>query len=158
MENQTGKGFLKVRVTTAGRTVPVNGAVVKITEYSRDKTENSTDVGQILYSLRTDERGLTQTVVLPAPPASESMKPGDPLPYALYNIYVTYDGYYSVEGIGVPIFDNGMVYQCTQRNWGGIMVMAYPEEIDDSDGMGYTTWAWISPIPMIVPNNDDYNI
>ena len=66
--------------------------------------------------------------------------------------------YHQNGDFGVPIFDNGMVYQCTQRNWGVIMVMAYPEEIDDSYGMGYTEWAWISPKPMIVPNNDDYNI
>ncbi len=114
MENQTGTGYLKVRVTTVGRTIPISGAIVKITEYSRETTENagnSADVGETLYSLRTDESGLTQTVSLPAPPASDSMKPGDPLPYALYNVYVTYDGYYPVEGVGVPIFDNIVAVQ-----------------------------------------------
>ena len=64
--------------------------------------------------------------------------------------------YHQNGDFGVPIFDNDMVYQCTQRSWGGIMLMAYPDEIDDTDGLGYTDWAWISPKPMVIPNNSDY--
>lgn len=58
---------------------------------------------------------------------------------------------------GVPIFDNGMIYECSQREWGDIMVQAYPDEIDNSDGMGYCTWAWLPPEPMIVPDEKDYD-
>ena len=35
---------------------------------------------------------------------ADSMRPGSAQPYSLYNIAVTYDGYYPVEGVGVPIF------------------------------------------------------
>lgn len=68
-----------------------------------------------------------------------------------------FDGNYHQNGdFGVPIFDTGEVYQCTFRGWGRIMAQAYPDEIDNSDGMGYCDWAWIAPVPMVVPNNDDY--
>ena len=56
---------------------------------------------------------------------------------------------------GVPIFDNGEVFQCSQRVWGSIMAAAYPDEIDNSDGLGYTAWAWIAPEPMVTPERKD---
>lgn len=100
--NQSGNGFLRLRVTEANGTLPVEGAVVRITEYPG---EDAVDEGELLYSLRTDRDGLTPIVSLPAPPAGESMMPGAAQPYAVYNISVTYDGYYPVEGVGIPIFD-----------------------------------------------------
>mgnify|MGYP005758751113 FL=1 len=56
-----------------------------------------------------------------------------------------FNGYYHQNGQhGTPIFDNGKQYHATLRGWGAIMARAYPNEIDDSDGMGYTEWAWDS--------------
>lgn len=95
----TGMGRLRIRVTEAGGVLPVAGAVVKISEYE-DGGE-----GKILYSLRTDSGGLTEAAALPAPPASESLKPGSARPYALYNVDITYPGYYPVENAAVPVFD-----------------------------------------------------
>lgn len=100
--NESGNGFLRIRVTEAAGTLPVEGAVVRITEYPG---EEDAAEGELLYSLRTDANGLTPIVSLPAPPAGESMAPGSAQPYAVYNISVTYDGYYPVEGVGVPVFD-----------------------------------------------------
>ena len=100
--NQSGNGFLRVRVTEAAGSLPVRGAVVRITEYP---AEEMSDEGALLYSMRTDENGLTPVVSLPAPPAGDSLTPGAAQPYAVYNISVTYDGYYPVEGVGVPVFD-----------------------------------------------------
>ena len=99
MEN-ISKGFLKVRVTRAGGTLPVEGAVVTIYEYSGDESVDDS----ILYSLRTDRGGLTETVSLPAPSFTDSTRPGNVQPFALYNIYVRYDGFYPVELVGVPVF------------------------------------------------------
>lgn len=99
MNNYTSEGYLKVRVTTTGNTLPLEGANVIISEYSPDSTNDA-----VLYSLRTDRGGLTDTVALPAPAKSDSMRPGSAQPYSLYNISVTYDGYYPIEGVGVPIF------------------------------------------------------
>ncbi len=104
---QMGEGFLKVRVTTAGGTLPVEGAVVTVTEYDRDDTGR----GEVLYSQRTDRGGLTQTLSLAAPSSSDSLRPGAAQPYAVYNVTVTYDGYYPVEGVGVPVFDRIVAVQ-----------------------------------------------
>ena len=53
-----------------------------------------------------------------------------------------FNGYYHQGGeYGVPVFDDGTLFQCTFRTWGGIMAMAYPEEMDH-DGNEYTSWAW----------------
>ena len=59
--------------------------------------------------------------------------------------------YHQNGDFGVPILDNGMVYQCTQRCWGEIMASAYPDEVDDSDGYGYCKWAWTPPEDMVAP-------
>ena len=95
----TGMGRLRIRVTEAGGVLPVEGAVVTVSEYT-DGGE-----GALLYSLRTDNGGLTEIMTLRAPPASESMKPGAARPYALYNVDITYPGYYPVENVAVPVFD-----------------------------------------------------
>ncbi|MBR6632518.1 MAG: hypothetical protein IKK89_11360 [Alistipes sp.] len=64
-----------------------------------------------------------------------------------------FTGSYHQDGdYGVPVFDSGEVFQCSQRMWGGIMAEAYSDEIDNSDNLGYTVWAWIPPEPMVVPN------
>ena len=44
--------------------------------------------------------------------ASRSTKrPGSAQPNAVYNVTVTYDGYYPVEGVGVPVFDRIVAVQ-----------------------------------------------
>ena len=57
---------------------------------------------------------------------------------------------------GAPVFDNCKIYKGSQRDWGGIMADAYPDEIDNSDGYGYCKWAWIPPVDeeMVVPDKD----
>lgn len=96
--NESGIGYLRVRVTAAD--LPVSGAAVRIAEYP----ENGSD-GETLYSMTTDSDGLTEKVALFAPSSDESQTPGYVQPYAVYNIFVDYSGYYPVEGVGVPIFD-----------------------------------------------------
>lgn len=62
-----------------------------------------------------------------------------------YNGY-KFDGYYHQFGSsGVPIIDDKWAYKVSQRSWGHMMVRAYPDEIDDRDGMGYCEWAWRTP-------------
>lgn len=54
-----------------------------------------------------------------------------------------FSGYYHQNGEhGSPVFDNGKQYRTSLRVWGEIMADAYPEEIDNSEGMGYCIWAW----------------
>lgn len=68
-----------------------------------------------------------------------------------------FTGDYHQDGeFGVPVFDNGKKYCTFKRDWGDIMAMAYPDEIDNSEGYGYLKWAWIPPEPMVVPSKEDY--
>ena len=100
-----GRGFLRIRVTEVNGSLPVENAIVNVSDYSEDGE------GEILYTLRTDSGGLTPTISLPAPAASASMKPGSVQPYALYNASVTSEGYYTVENVGIMIFDNVVAIQ-----------------------------------------------
>ena len=108
ISNNRSEGYLKVRVTTTGNTLPLEGAVVTVSEYSSD---GSGENDRVLYSLRTDRSGLTETVPLPAPAMTDSLRPGAAQPYSLYNITVTYDGYYPFVGVGVPIFSGIVALQ-----------------------------------------------
>ena len=103
--SEQGIGYLKIRATSAGGALPVEGAVVTVSNY-RDGGD-----GELIASLRTNEGGLTPKVALSAPPASDSMMPGATRPYALYNVNVTKDGFYPVESIAVPIFDRIVAVQ-----------------------------------------------
>ena len=98
--NSPGRGKLQVTVNTADGVLPVADAVVNI--FGSDRDADNTG---ILYSLRSDRSGLTETVDLAAPSRSLSLTPGNPVPYARYNITVHRDGYGSVQNIGVPVFD-----------------------------------------------------
>ncbi len=106
----TSEGYLKVRVTEANGTIPIENAVVTISDYTADPGE-TTGSGDIIFSLRTNSGGLTETVTLPTPPVAESASPGTYQPYAVYNVTVDYPGYYSVTGVGVPIFPGVIAVQ-----------------------------------------------
>ena len=96
MNNTSGRGKLRIWITTAGGSLPVQGVPVQI----RDET------GNILHVLRTGESGLTPTVELYAPPASESLTPGSSVtPFAPYLVTVELSGYQPVRELTVPIFD-----------------------------------------------------
>jgi hypothetical protein len=76
-------------------------------------SDSENDATGILYSLRTDEDGLTPTVELAAPPRILSMTPGTAVPYGRYTVSVQKDGYGTVLNIGVPIFDGVVSNQST---------------------------------------------
>ena len=67
--------------------------------------------------------------------------------------------YHQNGDFGAPVFNNEWKFEVSQRVWGHIMVMAYPDEIDNSDGYGYCKWAWMVPDgeTMIVPKEGDYD-
>ena len=95
-----GSGQLTVKVSEGGVTLPIRGAVVTVSGRLSD------DIGGgIIYTLKTDESGLTETVSLPAPDAAESLSPGGDSPYGVYDIRVTAPGYLSAENAGTQIFD-----------------------------------------------------
>ena len=96
-----GEGKLVIRVTGGNGAFPIEGAIVTVS--GRNGDDEGTGA---IYSLRTDQSGLTETVTLPAPSGSLSLTPGSGVrPYSLYDITVTKNGYLDSENAGVQIFD-----------------------------------------------------
>ena len=90
-------GYLVVRVSTARGAIPLENATVSV----RGTSAQSSD---IIYSLETDESGLTPRLPLPAPPKSNSLSPDQSTPYSLWSIDVFKKGYVTARYESVPIY------------------------------------------------------
>ncbi|MBO5845589.1 MAG: hypothetical protein J6Q77_02970 [Clostridia bacterium] len=95
----TGTGSLVVKVSTARGAIPLEGARVNI----RGTDGQSSD---IIYSLMTNRDGLTELVTLPAPARGLSESPGNPTPYALYDLDIFKEGYIDLFFTDVAVFDS----------------------------------------------------
>ena len=100
----TGTGFLVVRASTALGAIPLEGALVNI-RTAADRAVSATENGTLVASLRTNRDGLTSRVALPAPSKVLSESPGNELPYAVYDLDVSLDGYATQYFQRLPIFD-----------------------------------------------------
>lgn len=125
MDN-VGEGYIKMRVTAVGGTVPVQGAKVVISEYGAGEPGGD----EVLFTMRTNASGNTPTVALPAPSMAESLSPGGKRPYSLYAIRVTNDGYYPVELAAVPVFDKVTSLQAVDL----LPIGAGDISVDENDG------------------------
>ena len=103
----SGTGYLKVRVTTGDNALPIENATVTVSKGSGSAKE-------LINKQSTDKNGETQQISLPAPPKELSQTPGNTNTYSKYNVRVDYTGYYSVENIDVPVFDGQLSIQPTQ--------------------------------------------
>lgn len=101
----TGTGYLIVRVTTARGAIPLAGAQVDIRSYEDESTADPATRGDIIASLVSGRDGNTPKIPLPAPPAADSESPGARQPFSRYSIDVTLPGYRSQTYLGVPVFD-----------------------------------------------------
>ncbi len=90
-------GFLIVSVNTANGALPVEGATVTI--YGGNEAESD-----VIYSLKTDQSGRTEKVVLSTKDKELSTVPGNVAPFKSYNIEVSAPGFYDNNYINVPIF------------------------------------------------------
>ncbi|MCL2672305.1 MAG: hypothetical protein FWF10_09775 [Clostridiales bacterium] len=91
-----GKGTLVVQLSTADGALPVANAEIKILDIR----------GNLLYTLTTDESGLTEQVDLPAPPKETQLDPAQARrPYDRYMAIITVQGFRTVVINGVQIFD-----------------------------------------------------
>ena len=106
--NGEGTGYLIVHVTTARGAIPLEGAQVDIRSYPPDKTEGR---GDVIASLVTQRDGNTLPYPLTAPPRTDSLRPGNGTPYAVYFLEVHENGYYSQTYQNVPIFDGIVAIQ-----------------------------------------------
>lgn len=96
--DMSGVGYIKAEVTTGSGAVPIENAIVLITQKDGDKT-------YLLKMLITDESGATETIPLPAPNAAYSETPSpDEKPFADYYIQAYAEGFYAENGMEVPVF------------------------------------------------------
>ena len=91
-------GFMQIRATALQQSVPVSGAKIVI---SRPVGEEAS----VMWSDTTDESGKSSVVELPAPSRELSERPnGGAVPYAVYNVRVDAQGFYTVYNINAQVF------------------------------------------------------
>ena len=94
----TSSGKLRVRAYTAGGALPVAGANVVV----RGSSEGNS---QVVFSSVTDIDGLSDEFTLPAPSLEYSLLPNPAeLPYSLYDLVVSKDGYFTKRITGLSVF------------------------------------------------------
>ena len=96
-QNEESIGYLVVRVSTARGAIPLENASVTI-------RGGAPEASGIIYSMRTNQDGLTEKTALPTPALYLSEAPGNPAPYSTWNIDVFKDGYTPLFFHNVPIF------------------------------------------------------
>lgn len=82
-------GYIKARIYTSRGELPIEGAVVTI-------TQKGTGLPVLLGKRTTDRNGLTTSVTVAAPSRSLSESPSDEVPFALVNARVDHPKYYTV--------------------------------------------------------------
>ena len=93
-------GDIRIRTYAASGALPIDGVLVKI--YGTDDMNKD-----VIYSLITDNDGITRSISLPAPPRVYSSAPGaNERPYSVYNIELVKDGFYPKRIDNVPIFSS----------------------------------------------------
>ena len=93
MPDSQDNGYLTVFVTSAASSIPIEGALVRI---SGDGIE---DVVRF-----TDKSGKTEKITLPSPPMANSEAPGQQNPFTSYRISVFKEGFYTQQTQNVPVF------------------------------------------------------
>ena len=101
-ENNTGYGYMIVRVTTARGAIPLEGATVTVQNYDPEFEKGR---GDVIAVYTTGDSGLTEKFSLPAPSGALSMSPGNGKSYESYILTVTKGGYYRQEYVNVPVFE-----------------------------------------------------
>ncbi len=91
-------GNLVVKVSTAGRLIPVEGATIFIAQ--RNGNGNDT----ILARRNTGRSGITESVTVETPEKSLSTQPGNELPFLEVDIRVEHPFYYPLYITGAQIF------------------------------------------------------
>lgn len=93
-------GYLQINAAAAGMALPVSGARCVVSKLIDDKKH-------VYYRVLTDENGRTEELELPTPDKglSESARRDGPLPYALYHLEISKDGFKQISNYNVPVFD-----------------------------------------------------
>lgn len=129
-------GSLAVQVTTARGAVPVDDALVVISEDGEDGAE------RMLFTLQTNNSGETQTVRLATYPLSLSQNPDFfGKPYKDYTITTSKPGYYTIINKNVPVFADRFSIQpvnmiALPENFTGDKTIIITERETLQEGMG----------------------
>lgn len=101
-KNQVGTGRLQVSVSAPDIGKPADNAVIRITPRLDEN---------IIEEMRTDSSGNSPVIELAAPPVEFSQNPGEPKPYAEYDVYVSQEGYKPVVIEGAQILPDSTALQ-----------------------------------------------
>jgi len=101
-EQNSGYGYMIVRVSTARGAIPLENAIVTVHNYDPEFEGGS---GDIIAVYTTDRSGRTERFALPAPSKELSLTPGNGKSYETYNVSVTKEGFYQQYYMNVPIFE-----------------------------------------------------
>lgn len=96
-------GYLAVRVYTSSAQLPIEGAIVTVTQ----PTANGS---RLLASRITDRSGTIEPVAIPAPNRSESLQSGAAEPFTQVDIIVDYPNYERIFVENAQIF-SGVISQ-----------------------------------------------
>ena len=97
------EGYLTVRVYTSTAQLPIEDAVVSLSGASGEGT-------RYLATRLTDESGRTERITVSTPDTTESLQPGQELPYTVVDVTVESPEYERVLIEGLQIFP-GIVTQ-----------------------------------------------
>ena len=103
-ENLDSKGQLIVRLSTSNSASPIQGGIVLV---SLDTPQGE----RLIKSLVTNENGETGVITLDTVSQSQSQSPGINNPYASYSIRASADGYFTIDSVNAPIFENIVAIQ-----------------------------------------------
>ncbi len=100
LTKNTDTGSLKIQAYAAQQAIPVSGVNVTI-------SKQFSDLKKVFYeNLVTDESGIIDNIILPAPSPDLSMDPNGDIPYENYDVVARNDKYYMQTFLRVPIFPN----------------------------------------------------
>ena len=100
------KGSLKVEVLASRTKTPIEGAKISIS-YS-GKPDSA------IEEVSSDDSGMSEKLILDAPPLEYSMEPSENQPFSQYTVQVTAPGYHPVTVSGVQIFSTQLALQQVQ--------------------------------------------
>ena len=92
------QGELKIQANTARQSLPVSNVLVEI-------SKNFNGIKKLFYSLKTDQSGIIDGILLPAPDKEISQQPSTTIPYASYDILATHPNYTEKNYQDVQIYD-----------------------------------------------------
>ncbi len=98
-ERNTAKGALKVQASTARQAFPVADVNVSIYKQFSDNMK-------VYYSVTTDNNGIVDSLVLPAPPRALSQTPESEKPFASYTVVAKHPDYREETISDVQVFDS----------------------------------------------------